>query len=603
MWFWIILFGLFVLITLIMPWFQRASINQLEGDIEKLKRRVHDLEKGVTHTAQSAYTSTQTKPEIQAQEELLSPWIAAKMASPLQKTAVFEENAVDSFFVVSWLRENWLLAIGSMFMIFAAGWLVRYSILHELIGPVGRVIGGMTLGLGIIGVAQYRIRTHISQGSIFAALGSAIVLLTIFGAQKYYNMFTPASSMAFMLMTVVLTSFISVRYQAERLSHAGILLAGIIPLLVSTGNKDFIALFSYLAVVTAGTLWVVVLTGWRKNILLALLLVFFYSFPALDNHSGWFQEPWIGLAFAFGFGLTFFAVSLITSLNEVDGEKTSDVATAGILGIFIISWIVRVAPHEWQSLLLAGWMLLFSGASYRLFVRTADSQFFYVYSGVSSLLLVAATAVQFSGPALTLAFIAEAGLLPLLTWRALGDARKTAATTLFAILPLFLSLDSLDRSNWPDGIIFHSHFFVMLMMTVVLAGLTYFLSQIKKMSSEPVEGINVIMAVGSGITVYYAGNLAWRTLHAMMFNDDLATTVSLCLFMLTGIASYFMGHRREMKLLRIYGGLIIGWVSLRLLFIDMPNMDVGGKVVTFFILGALLLGTAFLERQKKAGIK
>jgi hypothetical protein len=54
-----------------------------------------------------------------------------------------------------------------------------------------------------------------------------------------------------------------------------------------------------------------------------------------------------------------------------------------------------------------------------------------------------------------------------------------------------------------------------------------------------------------------------------------------------------------MKQIKIGGGLIIGWVSFRLIFIDMPHMEVGGKVVTFFILGALLLGTAFLERKKK----
>ncbi len=600
MWMWgLFLLALFVVISVLMPWFQRSAIDQLRTDVDLLRRKIRDLEKGgAPHVQENAYVGTQARPEAVAQATPAS-WVAAKASPQIQKTTFIEGDTSDSFSLFSWLRENWLLAIGSVFMILAAGWLVRYSILHDLIGPVGRVIGGLTIGMGIIAIAQYRIRTYLTQGSIFAALGSVIVLLTIFGAQKYYNMFTPTSSMIFMLMTVALTAFISVHYKAERLSHAGVLMAGIVPLLVSTGSNDFIGLFSYLAVVTAGTLWVVFLTGWRKNILAALAMVFFYSLPVLDNYHIWLQESWIGLAYAFGFALVFFFTSLVASLRAEGQEKMPDIMAAGLLGVFIISWIIRVAPHEWQSLWLAGWMVLFSGASYWLFSRAADPLFFYVYSGVSALLLVAATAVQFSGPVLTLAFIAEAGLLPLITWKIMEDARRTANTTLFAILPLFLSFDSLARSRWPEGVIFHTHFFVVLMMTVVLMGLVYFLSRIRKISPEPVAGIEAIMAVGSGVAVYYAGHLVWRTLHAALLNDDLATTLSLSLFMTTGIISYFMGHRREMKLLRIYGGIIIGWVSFRLIFIDMPHMDIGGKVVTFFILGILLLGTAFLERRKR----
>lgn len=599
MWVWVLLLGLFVLITFFMPWFQRSAINQLQLDVESLKRKIRELE-GASRSRE--YTKPQeAKPAAAAPiEPAISPWAVAKPSYQVSETS--GDNLSGGFALFPWLKENWLLAIGSIFMIFAAGWLVRYSILHGLIGPVGRVIGGLTLGMGIIGIGVRRIRDYLNQGSIFAALGSVIVLLTIFGAQKYYNMFTPAASMIFMLMTVALTAFISVRYKAERLSYAGVLMAGIVPMLVSTGSNDFVGLFSYLAIVTAGTLWVVFLTGWRKNILAAMAMVFFYSMPVFDNYHSWFQEPWTGLAYAFGFAAVFFGASSVASLKEDGREKMPDLATAGLLGIFIIAWVLRVVPQEWQSLCLVSWMVVFSSASYTLFTRNANPQFFYVYSGVSALLLVAATAVQFSGPAMTLAFIVEAGILPLLTWKALGDVRKTANTTLFALLPLFLSFNSLAHSRWPNSVLFHSHFFVVLMMTVVLAGLSYFLSQIKKSALEPVAGIDAIITVGGGIATYYAGHLVWRSLHAMLFNDDLATTLSLSLFMIIGIASYFMGHQRKMKLLRIYGGLIIGWVSFRLIFIDMPSMDVGGKVVTFFILGALLLGTAFLERRKKGGV-
>ena len=606
MWIWATVLSLLIVVSLFMPWFHRSAINQLRSDVDFLRQRMRVLEEGLLHGQKSVGgTPTEVTPEISTPVAHVSPWKAPEAQYQSQEPSFVEveEDARSGFSLFPWLRENWLLAIGSVFMIFAAGWLVRYSILHGFIGPVGRIISGLVLGLGIMVVAQYRIRTHLHQGSIFAALGSAIVLLTIFAAQKYYNMFTPASSMILMLMTTALTAFISVRFKAEQLSYMTILMAGIVPMLVSTGSKDFISLFSYLAVVITGTLWVVFLTGWRENILAALALVFFYSMPILGDHRGWLQEPWVGLAYAFCFALVFFSTSLVAILKNSGQERMPDLATAVLLGVFITAWITCVAPQEWQSLLLVVWIVIFSAASYWLFRRAANPQFFYIYSSVSGLLLVAATAVQFSGPVLTLAFIAEAGLLPLITWRILREVRKTANTALFTLLPLFLSFNSLAHSRWPEGVIFHSHFFVVLAMSVVLGGLAYFLSRIKRHSTEPVVGMDAIIAVGSGIAVYYVGHLVWRTLHAALLNDDLATTLSLSLFMLSGIAGYFMGHRREMKILQIYGSLIIGWVSFRLIFIDMPHMEVGGKVVTFFILGALLLGTAFLERRKKTGVK
>ncbi len=557
--------------------------------IEELERQVSRLITGVLATGPKIAppgTEGKTAPVAQTTRAPIDPRVSpAQVDSPLP-----------SF---SWLRENWLLVIGAMFMVFAAWWLVRYSILHNLIGPVGRIMGTLALGMGIIAVAQRRIRTHLSQGSIFAVLGLAVVLTAIFAGRKYYDMFTPVSATLFMLMAVALVAFMSVRYQARQLSYAGLLMAGAIPLLVSPGGHDFIGLFSHLAVVTAGTLWVVFLTGWRKNVLLALGLVFFYSIFVWEHPGRWLQEPWIGLAVAFGFGLVFFAVSLFASLKDKSSETISDLAAAGLLGVFIIFWTVRVAPHEWQSLVLAAWMLLFSGASYWGFSRTAHPQFFYVYGGVSALLLAAATAVQFSGPTLTLAFIVEAGILPFLVWKILGNAKKTVGSTFFTALPFVLSLNSL---RWPEGDIFHAEFFVICLMTVVLAALVYLLNEVRKHAGSPVAKLTTMMAIGTAIATYYAGHLVWKVLHAVLLDDTIAKTLALSLFMLTGLAAYFQGYFRALKPVRIYGGIIVGWVSLRLIFIDMPQMDAGGKVVTFFVLGALLLATAFVERRGRKAI-
>ncbi|MBI4021961.1 MAG: hypothetical protein HY372_01255, partial [Candidatus Andersenbacteria bacterium] len=52
--------------------------------------------------------------------------------------------------------------------------------------------------------------------------------------------------------------------------------------------------------------------------------------------------------------------------------------------------------------------------------------------------------------------------------------------------------------------------------------------------------------------------------------------------------------------LRLYGAVLLGFVVLRLLFIDVWKLALTGRIITFFLVGALLVSTAFLGRRHAA---
>jgi hypothetical protein len=46
--------------------------------------------------------------------------------------------------------------------------------------------------------------------------------------------------------------------------------------------------------------------------------------------------------------------------------------------------------------------------------------------------------------------------------------------------------------------------------------------------------------------------------------------------------------------------VVLGGVVLRLLLIDVWQMDLVGRIITFFVVGTLLLSTAFIKKGAKA---
>ena len=75
--------------------------------------------------------------------------------------------------------------------------------------------------------------------------------------------------------------------------------------------------------------------------------------------------------------------------------------------------------------------------------------------------------------------------------------------------------------------------------------------------------------------------------------------ISLVIYTVVGLAAYFYGLTKGKRELRLYGGALVGFVVGRLLLTDVWRMELGARIVTFFLIGALLVSTAFLGRKKR----
>ena len=475
------------------------------------------------------------------------PVITNLSAAVKPEQVIYPVETEDKF--IAWLKDDWMLKLGGLLLLIGLGWFVTYAFMNHWIGETGRITLGILAGIALLGLGSWRIKKYINQGGIFLVVGSATILLTVFAAREYYNMFTPGVALVLMFLSTAYVALISVKYDAFAVSLSGLVLALISPLLTNSAAVNEIALFSYLFVVTLGAIWIVAIkNNWGALIFGSLVGVFLYSLPMFTGFNLHNQNDTL-IWFAHAFAAVFFLASIINIIKSKETDIKSFLWTAVLNGAFLLAWIMSVVNHDWQSSVIALWMVVFAAGSFIAFGATKIKSVFYVYAGVAMAMLIVATTIELSGATLIVAYTLESFLIPVLIYYATKDVQASTIGSLLIALPTIMSLGNLN-SYYEGKDILTKDFFVVL----------------------SIFHVGIISAVAS-------------------------VAVSLVVFNIIGLVKYFYGISVGSKILRNYGGLLIGFVILRLLFIDIWDMEMGARVVVFVLIGILLMSTAFISRR------
>jgi hypothetical protein len=273
------------------------------------------------------------------------------------------------------------------------------------------------------------------------------------------------------------------------------------------------------------------------------------------------------------------------------------VITAALTGLLLMIWVMNVAPHDWRSLIISGWMVLFIVGAFIIFKTTKKYEPFAVYAGVGVAMLACATAAELDGSALVIAYTIESAMISLIAYNVLGDRKIGEYLTLLLIGPMALSLQSMDSYLWQNSV-FNKDFFVLVVLALALLGLgAFYVEEEKKATTKTPNMMRALMLIVGSI---YAYILIWLSLKAAITNDNVALMISLFIYTAVGLVTYFNGRVYGKKALGIYGGVVLGFVIARLLLIDVWNMPLSIRIITFFVIGILLMSTAFFGKKKQS---
>ncbi len=576
---------------------QGKKIEWLMKEVERLRSGVKEGSGGARET--SAPTPAQPAsfiPEaVRGRTDLTPndvPREVLETYMPQVSGSAWSDNAVE------WIKKDFMVKLGAFLLLLAFGWFVSYAFANNWIGPMGRIFLGLVTGVLFMVLGVWRIEKRPHQGGIFTVLGSSTVLLTIYAAREIYDFFEPRSALAIMALSVVFVAFMSVRYNRNALALAGLILASVAPLFTNSPAPDIPGLFTYLTVVVLGSLWIVYLRGWSNLTFTSLVIVFLFGLPYIVSGISSGDQD-VALLFAFLFTAIFFIANIIGLIcNENEENRQSHIAVGVGTGLYLIAWITGAADPEWQSLLYVMWMLVFSVGSFIVYRVILNRVPFFIYGGTSVALLAAATAAELSGPVLTIAFTIEIALLVLLTTFLLKNVRIASGLSWLFIGPVLLSFESLTAYAWTKGVL-HDHFFVVLVLGISLLVVGRMLYEFNHSQFEKVTSMgNALVVLGS----LYGLALIWLVLHVpSVLPYEAGTTFSLIIYTLIGLVLYIQGKREGKRSITIAGGVLLGFVIARLLLVEVWQMALTGRIITFLVIGLLLISTAFIKRNKAPG--
>lgn len=175
-----------------------------------------------------------------------------------------------------------------------------------------------------------------------------------------------------------------------------------------------------------------------------------------------------------------------------------------------------------------------------------------------------------------------------------------------ALMVLYITLWSLVNNISNDGNAFPLPF-MPLLNPVDLVHIVFFIAVIRSLrllDEAPQEYRNWILSALGGLAFIWISALFLRSMHhyasipfdiePMLLHDRIQTGLSI-LWTLIGMLTIVIASRRSMRLLWIAGAILVGIVILKLIFTDLQATGTIERIVSFLVVGALLVAMGYFS--------
>lgn len=380
------------------------------------------------------------------------------------------------------IGENLANKIGIAILVLGIGFFVKYAIDKNWINETGRVLIGFACGLILLFFAHRIRNSYRSFSSVLVGGGLAVFYFTIAFAFQEYHLLGQKMAFSAMVVTTALAVGLSIFYDRLELAILATVGGFITPFLLSTGQDNYQALFTYMAILNAGWMILSVFKRWPVvNFIALFFTVFIVSFWFIDrkylNGEPIPIQP--SLLFFTFFYLEFVAMNILHQIVHKRPFLGFDfIVLLGVNGLYFAAGynLFDAFPEKDQSGLLSALLGLFNLGLYFFFRNKKDTDpgFARLLLGLGLSFLTLAIPVQFNGHIVTLFWAAESLIL---FWIYQRSRMKVLLLSLIVVVPLMLiSLledwgDAYMWSNETLRILFNEGVFSTLAVAIALFGI------------------------------------------------------------------------------------------------------------------------------------
>lgn len=495
--------------------------SNLNTKIRKLEKEVSDLTSKINKQTihpeipQEAITSEETitspTPIHESHGKAILPRRNREEPSKLQK------DWLDPVF--EFLKQNILTVIGIFTLVLGIGYFVKYAIDKNWIGETARAGIGFGTGTIIILTGHFLRKNYKTFASIITGGGIAVLYFTTTIAFREYHLFS--QNIAFVITSAITAAAIllSYYYRSEILIIFSLIGGFTAPLMISTGENNYIFLFTYITLLNIGMLAVAFLQQWRSVGWTAYIFTSIYLFYWTANLPELLSITFYLISYVIFYT---FALHHYFRKNELAVPDILMLALVNCSSIIGLTYIFNELQYEPVIIFPLIFALVNAFLLFREYRKRNLGISFSVFAGITVSLITIAVALQFKAHLITSVWAIEATLL-LYIWKKTGY--KIFKVCFYVLFPLVIFAQLITWCEYFNAtklsIIFNPVFLTSLVTTVSIGINLYLL----KSSKETETGTHtffedLITAASYGVIytailleiIYHINSMPWAAI-------------------------------------------------------------------------------------------
>ncbi len=340
------------------------------------------------------------------------------------------------------LAGKWLTWVGAIAVIIGAGFFFKYTIDAKLLGPTGRVVVGIIVGMSAFaGGAYAMLRNYrfLAQGLVGAAVG--ILYFSLFAAFQWYGIIPESAAFIGMLCVTTAALAFSTIFDAQATAILGLLGGFLTPTMLSTGTDHQWILFAYVFLLDLGVLGIATFRKWQPLQLTALIGSLFIWLVWFDRHYApekLTSTVILMTAFFLLFALLGVWHNIVRRVSAVTADFFLILATPVMyfMGLYWVTEFEYSFLHGLMAVAIAGAYLAL--ALFALARDPAGKKVVIALGGIAASFLTIAIPLQLTGHWIAIAWAAESLLLVELGLRFNEAKLRLAGFGLLAFVQLVL---------------------------------------------------------------------------------------------------------------------------------------------------------------------
>lgn len=406
-----------------------ARLDSLAHKQAEISRGINELRLEISRLEQAASEKEQVKAAVPVAETSPNRWeerkeqtFRAVPAEPYVERPLTFTNQEDrppriKSDLEKFIGENLINKIGIVITVIGVAIGAKYSIDHDLISPLTRIILGYLFGIGLLGFGMRLKAKYENFSAVLVSGAMAIMYFITYAAYSFYHLIPQVPAFGLLVIFTIFTVVAALHYNLQVIAHIGLVGAYAVPFLLSEGKGNVAILFSYMAIINTGILVLSFKKYWKPLFYAAFIFTWLIYYTwydkkyQVDEH---FTLALIFLALFFGlFYTSFLAYKLIK--KELFAKDDILLLLSNSFIFFGLGYSILSGESTGNQLL---GLFTLTNAIFHFMVgvilyrqKLADRNLFYLVAGLVLVFITIAIPVQIDGNWVTLLWAGEATLL------------------------------------------------------------------------------------------------------------------------------------------------------------------------------------------------